>query len=44
MLTNIREGKYRTALELAKLIYAKDPDGDPMAIMLLIDALALRLL
>lgn len=33
---------FGTALEFAKLIFMKDPDADPLAVLLIIDSLALK--
>ena len=42
LLTKLRKGRLRVALEFAKFLFAKEPDGDPLALLLLIDSLALR--
>lgn len=36
-----RKGYHRTALEVCKLLWSLDPDGDPLAVLLMIDFYAL---
>uniref|UniRef100_A0A914MIM4 Transcription factor 25 n=1 Tax=Meloidogyne incognita TaxID=6306 RepID=A0A914MIM4_MELIC len=42
LLKNIEKNNLKTSLEIAKVLFAKDFEGDPLGILLLIDSLALR--
>ncbi|CAK5076388.1 unnamed protein product [Meloidogyne enterolobii] len=42
LLKNIEKNNLKTSLEIAKLLFSKDFEGDPLGILLLIDSLAIR--
>ncbi|KAF7638667.1 hypothetical protein Mgra_00001749 [Meloidogyne graminicola] len=42
LLKNIESGNFNSSLEIAKLLFAKDYEKDPLGILLLFDSLALR--
>ncbi|CAK5055709.1 unnamed protein product [Meloidogyne enterolobii] len=42
LLKNIQKNNLKISLEIAKLLFSKDFEGDPLGILLLIDSLAIR--
>lgn len=42
ILSLIQRNCFGTALEYTKLIFIKDPDYDPLSVLLIIDSLALK--